>query len=246
MSTCFPQALQFSNQSRMSIFNHVVENQPDKLQSPQPPKHLAHQGCVPQCLKSSDGPLISLLRQDYSQAFLQRPSRPSVLSSLWSLPFLLTDAKLPSPSSSPISLSSCTSLLGPPLASVTHLIELPSLLSRDMHMTPLWLDCELTEDKRYLSWLILGPAQLEAPSLWLSVDLCSYQSLNPNSDIGSSHHTHHRGSLMCFPYSRTLLPKIHTHMSTYVHTCISMCVCICACIYTFSATCWLSKSRSCV
>lgn len=152
----------------------------------------------------------------------------------------------PSPSSSPISLSSCTSLLGPPLASVTHLIELPSLLSRDMHMTPLWLDCELTEDKRYLSWLILGPAQLEASSLWLSVDLCSYQSLNPNSDIWSSHHTHHRGSLMCFPYSRTLLPKIHTHMSTYVHTCISMCVCICACIYTFSATCWLSKSRSCV
>lgn len=97
MSTCFPQALQFSNQSRMSSFNHVVENQLDKLQSPQPLKHLAHQGCVLHYLKSSDGPLIPLLRQDYSQAFLQRPSKPSVLSSLWSLPFLLTDAKLSLP-----------------------------------------------------------------------------------------------------------------------------------------------------
>lgn len=66
----FSQVQQFSNQSRMSVLNHVAESQPGKLQSPWPQKHLAPQGYVPYYLKSSKGSLISLLTQDCSQAFL--------------------------------------------------------------------------------------------------------------------------------------------------------------------------------
>lgn len=102
----FPQANQSSNQSRMSVPNHVAGSQPDKLQSPWPQKHLAPQGCVPHCLKSGEGPLISLLRQDCSQGFIQHPSRPS--TSILPDPSLCSSLTLTSssPSSPPITLGS--------------------------------------------------------------------------------------------------------------------------------------------
>lgn len=46
--------------------------------------------CVPHCLKSRKGSLISLLRQDCSQAFVQHPSRPSMPSSPRSLQYSWT------------------------------------------------------------------------------------------------------------------------------------------------------------